>query len=223
MNGTYLPTYLPTYLIINLGAKMRNVSPGKQKAILAAADVLSAQGVENPTNDQVRSHMGGGSIADISPVMRRWKEQKRHDELAMRDIPEGIKQAGDRFLSQLWIATIRECEGALEKERSENAQSIADIESERDEAQSEIRLLDEKLEAEQVMTRSLRGEVEQLTSKLEATANRLQAALIEKEKFATLADESMHAKEESALLRKRPSWCHSLYRLTGMKRSDSSH
>ena len=178
---------------------MRKVSPAKEKAISAAADTLSAQGIDTPTNDQVRAHMGGGSIADISPVMRRWKEQRRQEELAGRDIPESVKAAGDRFLTLLWVATTRECEGTLEKERAENALSMADIEGERDEALSEIGLLDEKLEAEQVITRSLKGEVEQLTSKLESTSDRLQAALIEKEKFATLADESIHSKEESAI------------------------
>ena len=39
---------------------MRQVSPEKASAITAAADQLVIEGVENPTNDQVRDKMGKG-------------------------------------------------------------------------------------------------------------------------------------------------------------------
>lgn len=35
-----------------------------------AAAALIAAGTPNPTNEQVRQHLGGGSLSHISPVMR---------------------------------------------------------------------------------------------------------------------------------------------------------
>lgn len=39
-------------------------------AALNAAAALIAAGTLNPTNEQVRQHLGGGSLSHISPVMR---------------------------------------------------------------------------------------------------------------------------------------------------------
>ncbi|EBU8924845.1 DNA-binding protein [Salmonella enterica subsp. enterica serovar Brandenburg] len=51
-----------------------------------AAAALIAAGTPNPTNVQVRDHLGGGSLATISPVMHAFRAQQR--EQADADIEQ---------------------------------------------------------------------------------------------------------------------------------------
>ncbi|EPA7564275.1 DNA-binding protein [Salmonella enterica subsp. enterica] len=48
-------------------------SPDMIRRIEDAAAALIAAGTPNPTNVQVRDHLGGGSLATISPVMRAFR------------------------------------------------------------------------------------------------------------------------------------------------------
>lgn len=121
---------------------MRTVSPDKEKAILAAADALVAEGVGQPTNDQVRAKLGGGSIADISPVMRKWREAQKQTAGNRLTMPLSIVQVGERFVSQLWSAAEAEAAQALETLRAERDAQVEAIEAERDEALGEITRLE---------------------------------------------------------------------------------
>lgn len=49
---------------------MTSLSPDTVRRIEDAAAALIAAGTPNPTNEQVRQHLGGGSLSHISPVMR---------------------------------------------------------------------------------------------------------------------------------------------------------
>ena len=48
---------------------MTTPSPDTVRRIEDAAAALIAAGTPNPTNEQVRQHLGGGSLSHISPVM----------------------------------------------------------------------------------------------------------------------------------------------------------
>ncbi|EAA9231895.1 hypothetical protein JO04_19995 [Salmonella enterica subsp. enterica serovar Give] len=50
-----------------------------------AAAALIAAGTPNPTNVQVRDHLGGGSLATISPVMRAFRARQREQADIERD------------------------------------------------------------------------------------------------------------------------------------------
>ena len=50
---------------------MSTLSADTVRRIEDAAAALIAAGNPNPTNEQVRAHLGGGSLSHISPVMRR--------------------------------------------------------------------------------------------------------------------------------------------------------
>jgi len=175
---------------------MRKVSPAKEKVIISAAETLLLDGVESPTNDQVRNLLGGGSIADISPVMRRWREKMQADALVGENIPEGIQRAAERFVQQLWIITCKETAVTLEKQLDEMKHSIADLTSEREEALEEVRALEEKLLVAEKNSRNLQNETENIKTKLASVTEKLQVTLIEKERFATIAEESLGNNEE---------------------------
>ncbi|HCS2231414.1 TPA: DNA-binding protein, partial [Shigella sonnei] len=56
--------------LINRSQIMTTLSPDTVRRIEDAAAALIAAGTPNPTNEQVRQHLGGGSLSHISPVMR---------------------------------------------------------------------------------------------------------------------------------------------------------
>ncbi|RJL48701.1 hypothetical protein D5078_02620 [Pectobacterium carotovorum] len=56
---------------------MSTLSPDTVRRIEDAAAALIAAGTPNPTNEQVRQHLGGGSLSHISPVMRDFRARQR--------------------------------------------------------------------------------------------------------------------------------------------------
>ncbi|WP_320699962.1 DNA-binding protein [Enterobacter bugandensis] len=56
---------------------MTTLSPDTVRRIEDAAAALIAAGIPNPTNEQVRQHLGGGSLSHISPVMRAFRARQR--------------------------------------------------------------------------------------------------------------------------------------------------
>ncbi|MCP6379331.1 DNA-binding protein, partial [Klebsiella pneumoniae] len=56
---------------------MTSLSPDTVRRIEDAAAALIAAGTANPTNEQVRAHLGGGSLSHISPVMRAFRARRR--------------------------------------------------------------------------------------------------------------------------------------------------
>ncbi|EKS2272060.1 DNA-binding protein, partial [Salmonella enterica] len=90
-------------------------SPDMVRRIEDAAAALIAAGTPNPTNVQVRDHLGSGSLATISPVMRafraRQREQAREETLPL---PPELAQLLTGHLGLLWQAAVQQADaGAL--------------------------------------------------------------------------------------------------------------
>ena len=77
------------------------IKPEIRNRILSAASALTAEGIESPTNDQVRERMGGGSLSHISPVMRQWRQSRKADVVAALDMPADLKRAVDSYSAQI--------------------------------------------------------------------------------------------------------------------------
>ncbi|MEJ5074350.1 DNA-binding protein [Enterobacter ludwigii] len=65
---------------------MSNVPPDITRRIEDAAAALIAAGTPNPTNDQVRTHLSGGSLSHISPVMRAFRTRLREQREETRTL-----------------------------------------------------------------------------------------------------------------------------------------
>ena len=59
---------------------------------------LVARGLANPTNEQVRQHLGGGSLSYISPVVREWKERRRE----ARALPDEVRGVLEEAGASIW-------------------------------------------------------------------------------------------------------------------------
>ncbi|MCP4234502.1 MAG: KfrA protein [Aestuariibacter sp.] len=121
------------------------VKPEIKSKIINTANTLVAEGVESPTNDQVRERMGGGSLSHISPVMREWREGRKSEVAAALEIPSDLKKAIETSLSQVWSAANKLASATVEKVQQEAQVAIDAASSERDEALSEVSRLEERI------------------------------------------------------------------------------
>jgi len=124
---------------------IKTINPAIHERITAAADTLIAGGIENPTNEQVRMCMGGGSLSHISPVMREWREQKKAEAVASLEMPVALKVAIEASLSKVWITASQMAFTAVECAEQKAQIKIDDVTRERNEALSEIADLEAKL------------------------------------------------------------------------------
>jgi len=161
---------------------MRKVSPEKHRAIISAADQLALEGNDHPTNDEIRAAMGGGSIADISPVMRQWREKRKQIAGIQLQMPDAISAAGERFMAQLWAAAESEAGKAIETLQADRAERITAIEGERDEAFGEITRLEEGTARLQQELETRQRELSDQASKLDALTKDHYALTVEREK-----------------------------------------
>lgn len=123
-----------------------NLSPDVVRRIEDAAAALIAAGNGNPTNDQVRQHLGGGSLSHISPVMRafraRQREQAREQTPAL---PPELAQLLTGQLALLWQAACQQAETGVVGAREQADADVAQADQERDAAQTRVAQLESEL------------------------------------------------------------------------------
>lgn len=134
-------------------------SPDMVRRIEDAAAALIAAGTPNPTNVRVRDHLGGGSLATISPVMRAFRARQR--ELAREEtlpLPPELAQLLSGQLSLLWQAAVRQAgaETLAAREQADADTEQADLE--RDAAQARVA----ELESELAVLREVQAERDRL-------------------------------------------------------------
>ncbi|EBP4184102.1 hypothetical protein BB12_24875 [Salmonella enterica subsp. diarizonae] len=121
-------------------------SPDIVRRIEDAAAALIAAGIPNPTNVQVRDHLGGGSLATISPVMRAFRARQR--ELAREEtlpIPPELQQLLTGQLALLWQAAVKQADAGALAAREQADSDIEQADLERDAALSRVAELESEL------------------------------------------------------------------------------
>lgn len=134
-----------TYIQYIHGAAKMKVKPEIKEKIIAAANTLAAEGIENPTNDQVRERMGGGSLSHISPVMREWRESRKAEVVAVLEMPADLKKVIETSVGQVWTTASKLASVTVETVRQEADAAIEAATDERDEALAEISRLEERI------------------------------------------------------------------------------
>jgi len=118
------------------------INPAIHERITATANALVDEGIERPTNEQVRECMGGGSLSHVSPVMRQWREIKKAEAIARLEMPEALKKSVEASLARVWVIASKLSSEVIEQEQQKARLKIDDITKERDEALSEISCLE---------------------------------------------------------------------------------
>lgn len=148
------------------------IKPEIKAKIVDAALALVAQGVEAPTNDQVREYLGGGSLSHISPVMREWREARKAEVSYALDMPDELKKAMLAGLGQMWATASKLASVTVETVTKEAEEAKAALAQERDEALSEVARLEDTVEAANILAR----EKDQKISEQENTIKDMQVA-----------------------------------------------
>ncbi|MBQ4840016.1 DNA-binding protein [Pseudoalteromonas luteoviolacea] len=139
--------------------------------IIEAAEALVSEGI-NPSMQSVRERLGGGSFATISPVLRKWKEDREATTVAVLEMPSDVKSALERFGVDLWKAASSLASAQFEKLKEESRSSIDSANNERDEALREIELLESQVMLRDDQMASFHDENDLLRSQLNEESNK---------------------------------------------------
>lgn len=92
----------------------------------------AAAGTPNPTNEQVRQHLGGGSMSHISPVMRAFRARQREQVAEQTTpLPPELAQLLTCQLGLLWQVAVRQAEaGALAAQLKESREDGRQLQAE---------------------------------------------------------------------------------------------
>lgn len=170
-----------------------NISSDIRARIEAAADELVREGVNNPTNEQVRQKLGGGSLSHISPVMREWRQKAREQATAaVPPVPGSLQQLTADLASRLWqqARELAEADAAAVREQADA--DIAQADELRDEALEEVR----RLEAELTFLRDVAAERDRLREQLDELKTVLSVTRADYAALKATADASAQQKEE---------------------------
>lgn len=158
------------------------LSPNTVRRIEDAAAALIAACTPNPTNEQVRQHLGGGSLSHISPVMRAFRARRREQaaEQAM-PLPPELAQLLTGQLGLLWQTAVRQGEAGALAAREQADADTEQADRERDEAlakvvtlESELAVLREVQAERDRLLQEVREQVARLTATGEHQAEQLQ-------------------------------------------------
>lgn len=192
----------------NRSQTITTLSPDTVRRIEDAAAALIAAGTPNPTNEQVRQHLGGGSLSHISPVMRAFRARRREQTAEQTTpLPVELAQLLTGQLGLLWQAAVKQAEAGALAAREQADADIEQSDRERDEALAKVANLENELtvlrevqaERDRLLqeVRELRADVlpqrEQI-ARLTATGEHLEAQLKE-----TKADLKASREESRAL------------------------
>ena len=105
-----------------------------------------AASTPNPTNEQVRQHLGGGSLSHISPVMRAFRARQREQAAEQATpLPAELAQLLTGQLGLLWQAAVKQAEAGALAAREQADDDIARADQERDEALANVAALESEL------------------------------------------------------------------------------
>lgn len=121
------------------------ISPEIKERIIATANTLVAEGIEEPTNAAVLERMGKGSLANVSPVMREWRASRKAEVVAALEMPGDLKKSVETSLGQIWATASKLAQASVQAYRQEADEAIDAVTLERDEALSEIQRLEARL------------------------------------------------------------------------------
>lgn len=156
---------------------MTSLSPDTVRRIEDAAAALIAAGTPNPTNEQVRQHLGGGSLSHISPVMRAFRARQREQAAEQATpLPAELAQLLTGQLGLLWQAAVKQAEAGALAAREQADDDIARADKERDEALANVAALESELAVLREQVARLTATGEHLAAQLQDTKAELKEA-----------------------------------------------
>lgn len=152
--------------------------------IRTAAEALLARDHREPTNDQVRDYLGGGSLSTISPVMQQWRAQRKGADRS--GLSDPLLEAVQTLRAALHLEVVAE----LQAQQAVLDQTLAA-------ADEQVRIAQSRYDIEAATTVLLREQVAQLQQHDERLQTEL-AAQIARGARAESALETVTARHAAA-------------------------
>jgi len=127
------------------------------------------------TTESVRLEIGGGSLRDISPAIRAWKERQQAAETPTALIPAEMVAVVERAAGMIWGEAEKRASEQVQAIRARAAENIAEIEGERDEALNDIGRLESALAESRREGDRLRDELSKASARAERAETQVQA------------------------------------------------
>lgn len=119
------------------------ITPGN---VLIASELIEELG-EKPTQNNVRSALGGGSFTTIGPILKDMKLTKSEEhELEEVDIPVPVEDRAKQLLGEVWKSAISEAEQKLQLQREELRIAQEEAQQEVDDSRDAIKTLEKEAE-----------------------------------------------------------------------------
>ncbi|WP_337263631.1 MULTISPECIES: DNA-binding protein [unclassified Serratia (in: enterobacteria)] len=118
---------------------MSTIPADTVRRIEDAAAALIAAGNATPTNEQVRQHLGGGSLSHISPVMRAFRARQREQRAEQTPaLPPELLQLLTGQLGLLWQAACKQADADTLAAREQADADIMQADQEREAALAKV-------------------------------------------------------------------------------------
>lgn len=187
------------------------MSKSVQDRVAEAATKLISQG-RKVSLDAIRGEIGGGSLRDISPALRQWREQQQAAEAAVSLIPAEMTAVVERAAGLIWTEAERRAGEQVAAIRAKASEHIAELETERDDALNDIARLEGQLTDAGKQLDLVRTELATATARAERAEAVVESGKSEKARLVSeieLANQSAEkarekeraARDESAELR----------------------
>lgn len=189
--------------------------------ILAAITSIAATG-QQPQNKNVRDHLGGrGSYSSISPVLRKWKEQKaaqppqdaEKPSVQQTEVPTIVRQQQDQLIDlirqlaesvplQIDAAVNQERRRAraeLDAERETHSRQVQDLRGEIADLMKDVEALEAEAQEKEARIDDLDAQLEQQSAEHDRTLHKIQVEQKLAEEKARKRIEELEAEKEGLI------------------------
>ena len=150
-----------------------------REQVFSVADRLMEEGI-SPTVATVRSDLGKGSFTTINQHLGEWKALKWKAADPTGSVPPKVEAQAHELLTGLWTFASHEANQAIAQIREAALRDVAELQTALQEAQQQVRVLEQErrdLHAQLVKahgsTETLTREIVRLTEALSAIVRRL--------------------------------------------------
>lgn len=148
--------------------------------VAVAAQALTNSGSKVSCRS-VRDALGGGSMTDIAPALRKWKAAQAAKEggPSAEDLPLAVEEAMRQAAADILLVAQQEAEAQIEAMKHKAAEDVATVERERDDLVGELDGLTAELEGVKAANNALSQQLESLRAAQAAAESKAQAAAVE--------------------------------------------
>jgi hypothetical protein len=116
-----------------------------EQKVADAAEKLVREG-RNVTGESVRTEIGGGSLRDVCPALRRWRASKATAEASAIPLPEEVASAFQQAAHLAWAAAERLACDQIAAMQAACKEKVSLAETERDEAMADLSRVELRLD-----------------------------------------------------------------------------